>query len=113
MCYQHSTPLIVNRQTIRQKSQSIFKIPGPAVRLAGGKAIAIAVHRASTRIPELANILRGVAQDGVCKKHRFNGRYYDRIITVIRLDPPEKKCLCPASKGNLPSTVDLGRSFPA
>ena len=56
----------------------------------GRKSVAVAVERAGTRFPEFTDILRSIAKLAVASKNGFDSGDYERIIVVVRLDPPEK-----------------------
>jgi|SRR5882724_12237872 len=80
----------MHRQAVGKQSELFFKEFRPPVCFLRGKSVAVAVDRAGTRVPEIPDILRGVAKLAVASKNGFDGGDYERIIVVVRLDPAEK-----------------------
>jgi hypothetical protein len=71
-------------------STLFFKEFRPPVRFLRRKSVAVAAERAGTRVPEFTDILRGIAKLAEASKNGFDSGDYERIIVVVRLDPPEK-----------------------
>src|ERR1700675_2858573 len=83
-------PLFMRRQAVGKQSELFFKEFRAPVCFLRGKSVAVAVERAGTRVPEFTDILRGVAKLAVASKNGFDSGDYERIIVVVRLDPPER-----------------------
>jgi hypothetical protein len=78
-------PFCVNRQTVGEQSQLLFEEFCSPVRFLRRKSVAVAVERASTRVPEFADILRRIAKLAVASKNSFDCGDYERIIVVVGL----------------------------
>src|ERR1700722_8615911 len=80
----------MHRQAVGKQSELFFKELQAPVRFLRGKSVSVAVERAGTRVPEFTNILRGIAKLAVASKNGFDSGDYQRIVIVVRLDPPEE-----------------------
>jgi hypothetical protein len=94
----------MHRQAVGKQSELFFKEFRAPVCFLRGKSVAVAVERAGTRVPEFTHILRGITKFAVASKNGFDGGDYERIITVVRLDPPEKECCYRGGTASLPSS---------
>jgi hypothetical protein len=83
-------PFPVDRQTVRQQSQSIFKQFRTAVGFHGSKPVSIPIERTGASIPELRKVLRGVAKHGAALKDEIDRGNYEGVIVIIRLYPAKQ-----------------------
>jgi hypothetical protein len=73
MSYQKSAPLFVNRKAVREQMELFLEKPCPAVCVLRRKAVAIAIHGASTGIPKFRNILGRIAENAVTPQNGIDG----------------------------------------
>jgi hypothetical protein len=87
---QQPAPLFVNGKVVGKQTKLRFEESGGAVGILGRETVSIAIDGASTGIPELPDILRGVAEDGAAPKEYVYGRDDGGKIAVVGLHPAEK-----------------------
>src|SRR6267143_2514418 len=80
----------MHRKAVREEPELFFKDFRSPVCFLRGKSVAVAVERASTSVPEFADILRRIAKLAIASKNGVDCGDDERIIVVVRLDPPEK-----------------------
>ncbi len=90
VCNQQPAPLLVNSHAVGKQLQLVLEKLCPAVGLLRRKSVSISIEWPGAGIPKFSDVLRRIAEHSSALKDRIDCRYYDRIITVVRLDPAKK-----------------------
>ncbi len=85
-----ATPLDVDSLAIGQAPELRFNDPGPLVGLGHRQAEAVLCQRPGADIPELDQILGGVAQLLASANQSLTSASNDSIIRVVRLSQPQE-----------------------
>jgi len=73
MRYQNTALLFMNGKAVREEPEFFLEGFCQSICLLGREAVAIAVHRPSTGIPKLANILGRITENAIVPKNRVGG----------------------------------------
>src|SRR5215471_3921702 len=90
MRHQQLAPFLMNRQTVGQELHSLLEIANTNGCVLRCEAISVSIKGTRTGIPELRDVLRGIAEDGAALQNRINGGRYERVIMIIRFQPTKE-----------------------
>lgn len=81
------SPLPMHRHAIGEKIQGILDHRGSRIRLFDPQSVAVPINRPGACVPELGEVLRGVAESAALTNQPFDQPIKKGIITVVRFDP--------------------------